>query len=466
MKKRLFIGLLLVAVLALAFSGCGAKKYTVTFDPNGGELVSGSLTQTVKEGESAQLPEVSYGDRVLTWAGDYTNITADTTVTAEWKEWYTVTFDLNGGVLLSGETEQRVLEGESAVPPDAVNGRRALTWNGDYTNVTADTVVTAEWEKVAMSTVDLAEYVEERTVTVNVVTFNGGSGTGSGFFIDDQGTIVTNFHVIDLAEDITVEVSGGASYPVKKIADFSNTHDLAILKIDMKDTPYLEISEESVRTGEKVFAVGSSLGTLTGSFSDGIVSSTSRDYGMVDCIQMTTPISPGNSGGPLVNEYGEVVGVNTASYTRGENLNLAIKISTLKELSRDKNWTVKEFKEWYEKESSCSWSPLDTDGNAYYSLVNTYQEITDQPCIATIDENWDVVTDDYRDMYYGYYYKYNSKEYNRYTDYLKTVGFQYYSSENYSDGTSYYYDNDKDGIRIDLFITSDSKYLVIIPSMF
>ena len=86
MKKRLFIGLLLVAVLALAFSGCGAKKYTVTFDPNGGELVSGSLTQTVKEGESAQLPEVSYGDRVLTWAGDYTNITADTTVTAEWKE--------------------------------------------------------------------------------------------------------------------------------------------------------------------------------------------------------------------------------------------------------------------------------------------------------------------------------------------------------------------------------------------
>ena len=83
------------------------------------------------------------------------------------------------------------------MPPDAVNGRRALTWNGDYTNVTADTVVTAEWEKVAMSTVDLAEYVEERTVTVNVVTFNGGSGTGSGFFIDDQGTIVTNFHVID-----------------------------------------------------------------------------------------------------------------------------------------------------------------------------------------------------------------------------------------------------------------------------
>ena len=466
MKKRLFICLLLIAVLALAFSGCGAKKYTVTFDPNGGELVSGELTQTVKEGESAVAPEVAKGDSILTWTGDYANVTADTTVTAQWQDWYTVTFDLNGGELVSGETEQRVLQGGNAVPPEAVNGRRALSWKGDYANVSADTVVTAEWSKVAMSTVDLAAYVQERTVTVNVETLNGDSGTGSGFFIDDKGTIVTNFHVIDLAEDITVEVSGGASYPVKKIVDFSNVLDLAILQIDMKNTPYLELSDQSVRTGEKVFAVGSSLGTLTGSFSDGIVSSISRDYGMVDCIQMTTPISPGNSGGPLVNEYGEVVGVNTASYTRGENLNLAIKIDTMEQLARDKGWTVKEYKEWYEKESSRSWSPLDSDGYAYYSLVNLYQEVTDKPCVATIDENWNKVASSYRDMYYGYYYEYTSKEYNQYTEYLKSVGFKYDDSEKFSDGTSYYYYNDKDGIELDLFITSDSKYLVIIPTQY
>ncbi len=466
MKRRIWFSVLLIAALAVLVSGCGEKKYTVTFDLNGGELVSGELTQTVKEGQSAVAPEAVKGDSVLVWNGDFSSITADTTIKADWLDWYSVTFDLNGGELVSGETEQRILEGEDAVPPQAANGRRELTWDGDWHNITADTTVRAEWSKVAMSTVDLAEYVQERTVTVNVDTLTGGGGTGSGFFIDDHGTIVTNFHVIDLASDITVEVHGGASYPVKKIVDFSNLYDLAILQINMKDTPYLEISEDPVRTGERVFAVGSSLGTLTGSFSDGIVSSTSRDYGMTDCIQMTTPISPGNSGGPLVNEYGEAVGINTASYIRGENLNLAIKVSELEKLARDKNWTVREFQEWYEQESSVCWSPISEDGDAYYSLVKTYQEVTGQPCVKTINDSWEVVAKDYLDMYYGYYYKYNSKEYNEYTSYLKSVGFVYDSKESFSDGVSYYYYNEKDGIQLDLFITSDSKYILIIPTQY
>ena len=105
--------------------------------------------------------------------------------------------------------------------------------------------------KKPMDTADLAEYVQERTVTVNVETLAGGKGTGSGFFIDDKGTIVTNFHVIDLAESISVEVSSGASYPVKEIVDFSNVYDLAILKIDVKDQPYLELAEKDARTGEQ-----------------------------------------------------------------------------------------------------------------------------------------------------------------------------------------------------------------------
>ena len=463
MKKRIWISLLLIAILALAVSGCGAKKYTVTFDPNGGELVSGSLTQTVKEGESAQAPEVSWGDRVLVWEGDYSNITADTTVKADWLEWYTVTFDLDGGELVSGEAEQLILEGEDAVPPQVTNGKRELAWEGSYTNITEDTVIRAKWSKVPMSTVDLAEYVQQRTVTVNVKMLNGNSGTGSGFFIDDKGTIVTNFHVIDLAEDITVEVHGGASYPVKRVIDFSNTHDLAILQIDMKDTPFLELAADPVRTGEKVFAVGSSLGTLTGSFSDGIVSSISRDYGMVDCIQMTTPISPGNSGGPLVNEYGEAVGINTASFIRGENLNLAIKVSELDTLARDKNWTVKEFKEWYEQESSLCWSPMDEDGYSYYSLVHTYQEETGAKCLYTVDYEGNILAEKYVDENPGYVYEYNSKEYNKYTTYLKSVGFVYDSSEEFSDGTSYYYTNEKDGILLDLFLFSDTDWIWIMP---
>ena len=74
--------------------------------------------------------------------------------------------------------------------------------------------------KKPMDTADLAEFVQERTVTVNVEKITGSKSSGSGFFIDSEGTIVTNFHVIDLAQAISVEMDNGASYPVTEIVDF------------------------------------------------------------------------------------------------------------------------------------------------------------------------------------------------------------------------------------------------------
>lgn len=376
---------------------------------------------------------------------------------------YTVTFDLNGGELISGELVQTVKEGESAVPPQASNGRKELSWSGSYENITADTVISAQWTKVAMDTSDLAEYVQDRTVTVNVSTLNGGDGTGSGFFIDDQGTIVTNFHVIDLAAEITVEAGSGASYPVTEIVDFSNVYDIAVLRIDMANSPYLEICDTPVRTGEHVYAVGSALGELTGTFTAGIVSSVKRTYGKIDCIQMDAAISPGNSGGPLVNAYGEVVGINTASYIRGENLNLAIKPETLNILTRDKNWSVKTFKEWYEQEASRSWSPVDTDGVAYYSLVNNYQQVTGATCNASYNEYTDEEFSGYRDMCTVYSYSYTTSQYDQYVEYLKSVGFEYQNSEPFDRGTSYYYYNEKDEILLDLFVLNDFSEILIWP---
>jgi len=382
---------------------------------------------------------------------------------------YTVTFDPNGGELVSGSLTQTVKKGESAVPPQLKNGRQELSWSGSWDNITENTTITAQWTKVPMDTSELAAYVQERTVTVNVSTLNGGGGTGSGFFIDSNGTIVTNFHVIDLAAEITVEAGSGASYPVERIVDFSNVYDMAILKIDMTNSPYLELATDAARTGDKVFAVGSALGELTGTFTAGIVSSTKRSYGMIDCIQMDAAISPGNSGGPLVNEYGEVVGINTASYVNGENLNLAIKIDQLSILNRDKNWTVREFKEWYEQESSRSWSPVRTDNSGqrhyYYSLVNTYGQITGAACIYSVDETSSGldVHDGYLDMYDFYVYDYNSSQYDQYVEYLKSVGFEYQESEVFGGGTSYYYYNDKDEILVDLFIKKDFSQIYVYP---
>lgn len=325
--------------------------------------------------------------------------------------------------------------------------------------------------KKPMDTADLAEYVQERTVTVNVEKLTGSKSSGSGFFIDSEGTIVTNFHVIDLAQAISVEMDNGASYPVTEIVDFSNLYDLAILKIDVKDHPYLELAEKDARTGEQVYAVGSALGTLTGSFTGGMVSSTKRTYGEIDCIQMDAAISPGNSGGPLVNVYGEVVGINTASYTSGENLNLAIKVSELDRLAKDKNWSVKEFKEWYEQESSRSWSPTykKNDGSTgyLYSLVNNYQTVTGAKCLQSCDNGEEgKKVDGYRDMFDYYIYEYNTSEYDKYVEYLKSIGFEYEDSETKDNwtGTSYYYYNEKDEIMIDLYVLKDFSQIWIWPT--
>jgi hypothetical protein len=271
---------------------------------------------------------------------------------------------------------------------------------------------------------------------------------------------VTNYHVIDSATTMSVEVSDGGSYDVKSIIDFSEVYDLAILKIDMTGSKYLDICEDDVNAGEQVYAVGSALGTLTGTFTGGMVSSVSRTIGLIDCIQMDSAISSGNSGGPLVNEYGEVVGINAFSYINGENLNLAIKVATLDKLACDKNYTQNDYKEWYITEASRSFSPMDENGNYYYSTVNTYQVVTGAACLYSVDSDGNYY-DGYFDMYTYYIYSYVVSQYDTYVAYLKSIGFVYQDYETFDNGTSYYYLNEKDGIVVDLFVTSDSSNLCI-----
>lgn len=272
-------------------------------------------------------------------------------------------------------------------------------------------------ERVAMDPVDLASYIEERTVTVN-----SDNEIGSGFFISSDGLILTCYHVIEGATSITVDVSGG-SYDIESIEAFSEVYDLAVLKIDQENTPYLEQCTE-VRTGEAVYAVGSSLGELEGSFTAGTVSSSKRTYGMMKCIQMDTAISYGNSGGPLVNAYGEVVGVNTMTYSTGQNTNLAVKIEMLECLSFDRSYTLPAYREWYNKETSRSYSPYNSELTYYYSTVNTYTTVTGRSCLYSFTEDSKKVNG-YKDMSLYYGYDYTASELDQYTEYLSTTGFEY-----------------------------------------
>ena len=146
---------------------------------------------------------------------------------------------------------------------------------------------------------------------------------GSGFFINENGELVTNYHVIAGAYQVKVKLYGGTEYYVTQILGYDAAKDIAILKIDLAGNSYLKIASDSVKTGDPVYALGSPLG-VDDIFSDGVVSNPSKYMDGINFITFTAPISNGSSGGPLVNARGEVVGINSQVAKKGQNLNFAV----------------------------------------------------------------------------------------------------------------------------------------------
>jgi serine protease Do len=140
---------------------------------------------------------------------------------------------------------------------------------------------------------------------------------GSGFFISDDGYLVTNNHVVDNADTFTVTVEDGTEYHAKLIGKDDRT-DLALLKVTAdKPFPHVKFTEDPIRVGQWVLAVGNPFG-LGGTVTAGIVSATGREIGSGpydNFIQIDAPINRGNSGGPTFNVKGEVIGINTSIYT-------------------------------------------------------------------------------------------------------------------------------------------------------
>ena len=258
---------------------------------------------------------------------------------------------------------------------------------------------------------------------------------------------------------MSVQTQDGGSYDVQRVVNFSNLYDLAILKINITGGKYLQFSDSPVRTGEAVYAVGSALGTLSGSFTSGIVSSVDRTVGRIECIQTDAAISHGNSGGPLVNERGEVVGINSFSYSEGENTNLAIKPEMLNRMGENRNFSVNDYKEWYVLETSRSYSPYSSNGNYHYSLTNRYEIVTDATCIASLDEESELQSG-FHDMCQAYIYSYNTAQYDRYVEYLRSIGYEFTDHTITNDGTIYTYVYTKEQEQIDIYVTSDQVWIV------
>ncbi|ADZ71325.1 Do family serine endopeptidase [Polymorphum gilvum] len=156
-----------------------------------------------------------------------------------------------------------------------------------------------------------------------------GLSQGSGFFISDDGYVVTNHHVIDKGTEFTVVDQDGEEYTARLIGADART-DLALLKVDAERTfTYVGFAEEAPRVGEWVVAIGNPFG-LGGSVTAGIVSARGRDIGAGpydDFIQIDAPVNRGNSGGPAFNMKGEVIGVNAAIFSpSGGNVGIAFAI--------------------------------------------------------------------------------------------------------------------------------------------
>jgi len=151
---------------------------------------------------------------------------------------------------------------------------------------------------------------------------------GSGFIVSEDGYVVTNNHVVQDATKVTVVFDDGSEHQAEVVGTDERT-DLAVLKIDGTDLPFVTFEQERSRVGDWVVAVGNPFG-LGGSVTVGVISASGRDIGASaygDFLQIDAAVNTGNSGGPAFNLRGEVVGVNTAIYSpNGGNVGIAFAI--------------------------------------------------------------------------------------------------------------------------------------------
>ena len=200
------------------------------------------------------------------------------------------------------------------------------------------------------SVIDVVDKVSPAVVSIVVRTvdfdiFSGPysveSGVGSGFIVDKNGLIVTNSHVVsDERGEYSVVLKDGETYEVDQI-HLDEISDLAILEISVRDLTVAELGDsDSLRVGQKAIAIGNALGRFQNTVTVGVVSGVARELTATGvrgatktyegAIQTDAALNPGNSGGPLLNSSGQVVGINVATTRGADNIGFAIPVNTLK----------------------------------------------------------------------------------------------------------------------------------------
>ncbi len=225
--------------------------------------------------------------------------------------------------------------------------KAAETSSGKHFSVTDAATLPDSGTKTALSVAEIASSVGPATVSVNVeIAYSayGQTGTaeasGSGFIVSSDGYIVTNNHVIDGATTVKVIIPGETEPIDAKVVGTDTSTDVAVLKVDRTDLPYVTLGDSSaLQVGELAVAIGNPFGDLAGTVTAGVISALDREVAIsgqsYDLLQTDASINSGNSGGPLVNSYGEVIGITNAKVSEGEGLGFAIPINNIKSVIED-----------------------------------------------------------------------------------------------------------------------------------
>ncbi len=195
---------------------------------------------------------------------------------------------------------------------------------------------------------------------------------GTGFVIDANGKVVTNYHVIEDAYSAKITIAN-QTYEIVSVLAYDTKIDLAVLKINATGLTAASVCKNPVKIGETVYAIGSSRG-MTNTYSKGIVTYADRVVDGVSHVQHDASITHGNSGGPLINVYGEVIGINTWAISDSQNLNFAVFTdeldnlvygtpTTLAELCEAKGYSAHDVLfEWLSE----NYNQVSDDGTTYY----------------------------------------------------------------------------------------------------
>lgn len=190
---------------------------------------------------------------------------------------------------------------------------------------------------------------------------------GSGFFVA-KDSLITNHHVIEGAYRVDIKLIGQKDIiKGSKIISASEKHDLAVIKTKQEFNYFNldSLNQESI--GSKIFTIGNPRG-LEGTISEGIISAKRKeDY---DLIQITAPISPGNSGGPLINEKGNVIGVSTFTLTNSQNLNFATPIKYITECTDYEYTPITKKRKKLKDKSAISVTNFKKDGSEFYENIS------------------------------------------------------------------------------------------------